>query len=67
MDGGIEYMVVKNVQVRVDEDLKKQVDKIYENLGTTTNEAIKIFMKASIRAEGFPFPVNLKAKLSQEK
>ena len=50
---------MKNIQVRVEEDLKSQVDAIYEQIGTTTNDAIKMFLKASVREKGFPFALQL--------
>lgn len=49
----------KNVQVRIDSDLKDEADELFENLGTSTNEAIKIFLKMAVRNNGIPFPVTL--------
>jgi len=50
---------MKNIQVRVDDDLKTQADTIFDQIGTTTNDAIKMFLKASIRQNGFPFELKL--------
>lgn len=52
-------MVKRNVQVRVDENLKVSADKIFEELGFTTTQAIKIFLKASLRHRGLPFELKL--------
>lgn len=42
-------------QARMDTDIKEQVEKIYENLGTSFTEAVRVFAKASIMAKGYPF------------
>lgn len=50
---------MKNVQVRIDDETKAKVDKIFKEIGTTTNEAIKIFLKMSVNKKGFPFDLQL--------
>ena len=45
------------VQVRMDADLKEQVEKLYKELGTSFAEAIRIFAKQSVREQGMPFVV----------
>ncbi|MDT6979395.1 type II toxin-antitoxin system RelB/DinJ family antitoxin [Levilactobacillus zymae] len=50
---------MKNIQVRVEDDLKNRADKIFGEIGTTTNDAIKMFLKASLRENGFPFELQL--------
>ncbi|WP_125565322.1 type II toxin-antitoxin system RelB/DinJ family antitoxin [Companilactobacillus insicii] len=50
---------MKNIQVRVDDELKESSDKLFQKLGTTTNEAIKIFLQMSKNNEGFPFELKL--------
>lgn len=42
-------------QVRMDEDIKNQVEDLYRNLGTTFAEAVRIFAVQSIREQGLPF------------
>lgn len=42
-------------QARMDTDIKEQVEKIYESLGTSFTEAVRVFAKASIIAKGYPF------------
>lgn len=49
----------KTIQVRVDDDLKAASDRLFEELGTTTNEAIKMFLKKSIRTKSIPFSVSI--------
>ena len=43
------------VQVRVDEKLKDEVSKIYENFGIDLPTAIRIFFKKSVSVKGLPF------------
>ena len=42
-------------QVRMDEDVKEQVEALYRGLGTTFAEAVRIFAVQSIREKGMPF------------
>ena len=42
-------------QVRMDEEIRDQVEALYRNLGTTFAEAVRIFAVQSIREHGFPF------------
>ena len=42
-------------QVRMDEDVKNQVEELYRSLGTTFAEAVRIFAVQSIREQGMPF------------
>ncbi len=42
-------------QVRMDEEIRDQVEALYRNLGTTFAEAVRIFAVQSIREQGFPF------------
>ncbi|MBQ3922497.1 MAG: type II toxin-antitoxin system RelB/DinJ family antitoxin [Spirochaetales bacterium] len=43
------------IKIKVDNDMKKNVSKIYENLGLDLTTAIKIFIKKSIAVGGLPF------------
>lgn len=49
----------KNIQVRVEDDLKQKSDELFAALGTSTNEAIKMFLMKSIRVGGIPFDISL--------
>jgi len=50
-------------QVRMDEDIKNQVEQLYKNLGTSFAEAIRIFAVQSIREQGMPFtPTEIRGK-----
>ena len=47
------------IQIRVDDQLKKEVTDIYEQLGLDLPTAIRMFLKKSIVAKGLPFDATL--------
>ncbi len=53
-------MAQTNINIRIDENLKKQFDFLCNELGLTMSTAINIFAKAFVRYKGMPFDVNLK-------
>lgn len=52
-------MAQANINIRIDEEVKKQFDEICEQLGLTMSAAINIFAKTMIREQGMPFKVSL--------
>ncbi|MBR1937976.1 MAG: type II toxin-antitoxin system RelB/DinJ family antitoxin [Spirochaetales bacterium] len=48
-----------SVTVRLNRDVKNQAQKIYSELGVDMTTAINVFLRQSIRSNGFPFEVNL--------
>lgn len=42
-------------QVRMDEEVKDQVEELYRSLGTSFAEAVRIFAAQSLREKGMPF------------
>lgn len=48
------------VQIRINGELKTQVEELYRNLGTSFAEAVRIFAQQSIREGGLPFRPSLK-------
>ena len=48
------------LQVRMDHDLKVQVEELYRSLGTSFAEAVRIFAQQSLREGGMPFRPTLK-------
>ena len=42
-------------QVRMDEEIKDQVEELYRNLGTSFAEAVRMFAVQSLREQGLPF------------
>ena len=47
-----------NVTFRIDEDVKKQADTLFDELGMNLSTAFHIFLKQSIREQGLPFVVS---------
>ena len=46
------------VQFRVDEKLKNEASKIYEDLGLDLSSAVKLFFKKTIKMKKMPFSIN---------
>ena len=44
-----------NMTIRIDKNLKKSVDKLFKNLGISTNSAINMFLKQCDREQGLVF------------
>lgn len=47
------------MKVKMDPELKEQAEKLYEQMGTTFAEAIRIFAKQSVREKAMPFKMHL--------
>lgn len=56
------------LQVRMDKELKNEVEALYRRLGTSFSEAVRIFAQQSLREGGMPFTPSLKTwdEFSQE-
>lgn len=48
------------LQIRIDGELKAQVEALYRSLGTSFAEAVRIFAQQSLREGGMPFRPTLK-------
>jgi len=47
------------LEVKMDSDLKEQAERLYEQMGTTFAEAVRIFAKQSVREKAMPFTMHL--------
>ena len=47
------------ISFRVDDELKLKTEKIYESLGMNMTTAFTMFMKATVRKNGIPFPTDI--------
>ena len=47
-----------NVTLRVDEDLKKQAEALFSELGLNMTTAFNIFLRQSVREQQIPFKVS---------
>lgn len=52
--------MTKTLQVRIDDELKEEVDKVLNEIGLDTTTAVRIFLKKVVRDQAIPFPVTAK-------
>jgi DNA-damage-inducible protein J len=52
--------------IRIDKDLKKNVDTLFKNLGTNTNSAINMFLRQCDREQGLVFTPTMAPAPSKE-
>ncbi len=52
-------MATTNFSVRLDNDLKKQSEAMYNELGINLTTAINVFLRKSLAVGGFPFDVRM--------
>lgn len=52
-------MAQTNINIRMDEDLKRDFDRLCGELGLNMTAAFNIFAKTMVRQNGIPFPVSL--------
>ncbi len=60
------FMASTNLNVRVDEDVKKNVEVVLDELGLNMSTAVNMFLRAVIRENGIPFKVSLKKPDEEE-
>lgn len=46
-----------NVTIRIDEDLKKQADELFDDLGMSFTTAINVFVRQCVREGRVPFVI----------
>lgn len=52
-------MAVKSINIRVEEDVKNQAEKIFNEIGLPLATALNIFLRKSISCGGFPFDLTI--------
>ena len=50
-------MATTNLNVRIDEDLKKQAEQLFADLGLNMSSAITVFLRSSVDYNGIPFEI----------
>ena len=50
-------MAQTNVNIRMDENLKRDFDRLCRELGLTMTTAFTVFAKAAVRQQGIPFEI----------
>lgn len=46
-----------NINVRVDKNLKRDAENLFNDLGLTMSSAITLFLKSAVRYDGIPFDI----------
>ena len=52
-------MAQTNISIRVDEDIKKDVEILFTKLGLTLSAATNVFYRQALRTQGIPFPLTV--------
>jgi len=52
-------MATTNLNIRIDADLKKQAEQIFNELGINMSTALTVFLRQTIRSNGIPFDLRL--------
>lgn len=52
-------MATTNLNVRIDSELKKQSEQIFNELGLNMSTALTIFLRQTVRSNGIPFELRL--------
>lgn len=47
-----------NVTIRMDRDLKKEAEDLFDQLGMSLTTAVNIFVRQAVRTQSIPFQVN---------
>ena len=50
------------INIRIDEDLKRESEKIFSELGLGMTAALTIFLKTVVRTSSIPFPLEIPNK-----
>lgn len=50
------------LNLRIDSQLKKQAESVFENLGISMSSGIVLYLKSVVREQGIPFDVKLDKK-----
>jgi DNA-damage-inducible protein J len=50
-------MATTSITIRMDEDLKKQAETLFDNLGMNMTTAFTVFAKAAVRSQKIPFEI----------
>lgn len=52
-------MASTNITIRMDEELKRQTEELFNNLGLNLTAAFTIFAKQAVREQGIPFKISM--------
>ena len=52
-------MATTNLNVRIDANLKKEAEQIFNELGLNMSTALTVFLRQTVRSNGIPFDMRL--------
>jgi len=52
-------MATTNLNIRIDTELKKQSEQIFNELGLNMSTALTVFLRQAVRSNGIPFEMRL--------
>ena len=52
-------MATTNLNIRIDSDLKRQSEEIFNELGLNMSTALTVFLRQTVRSRGIPFDMRL--------
>ena len=50
-------MATTNINIRVDSELKRSAEKLFDDLGINMTSAITMFLKSAVNNDGIPFEI----------
>ncbi|MBR1607842.1 MAG: type II toxin-antitoxin system RelB/DinJ family antitoxin [Clostridia bacterium] len=53
-------MATSNINIRVDSDLKREAEALFDDLGLNMSTAITMFLRSAVSHDGLPFEVKRK-------
>ncbi|MFI3242280.1 MAG: type II toxin-antitoxin system RelB/DinJ family antitoxin [Alphaproteobacteria bacterium] len=59
-------MSVVQINVKVEENLKKDVDAVLNAIGISTTDAVRVFFKRVVMDKGFPFELTAQKQYNTE-
>lgn len=59
-------MKTETLNIRIDAEIKEQAEKVFSALGIPTSTAITMFLKSTIRCQGFPCDLSIDPFYSAE-
>lgn len=56
-----------NLNIRIDDDLKKQAENMFAELGMNMSTAMTVFLKQAVRYGGIPFDLRISECVPEQK
>ena len=56
-------MATTNLNIRIDEDLKKSAEQLFNDLGLNMSSAITVFLRSAVDYNGIPFEIKKSGRM----